>query len=124
MRGLEATGVGTTSFSGASARKGGLATAIEAGVPEVSLWMQSGHSQSKSVYGQLARTSHSAAPPSCMTRGLLSGSDHGPSTRLTASALDDLPRVLLRYAQKSLKPSPHESHGTTTTFSAGVVQTL
>ena len=48
VRGLQATGVDTTSFSGACARKGGLSTAIEAGVPEVILWMQSGHSQSKS----------------------------------------------------------------------------
>ena len=49
VRGLEATGVGATSFSGAGARKEGLATTIEAGVPEVILWMQSGHSQSKSA---------------------------------------------------------------------------
>ena len=32
-------------FSGISARKGGLSTAIEAGVPEAILWMQSGHAQ-------------------------------------------------------------------------------
>ena len=49
VRGLQATGVDTTSFSGACARSGGLSTAIEAGVPEVILWMQSGHSQHKSA---------------------------------------------------------------------------
>jgi hypothetical protein len=30
-------------FSGISSRKGGLSTAIKAGVPEAILWMQSGH---------------------------------------------------------------------------------
>ena len=49
VRGLQATGIDTTSFSGACARKGGLSTAIEAGVPEVILWMQCGHSQSRSA---------------------------------------------------------------------------
>jgi len=49
VKGLQATGIDTTSFSGACARKGGLSTAIEAGVPEVILWMQSGHSQSRSA---------------------------------------------------------------------------
>ena len=49
VRGLQATGVDTTSFSGAGARKGGLSTAIEAGVPEVILCMQSDHSQSQSA---------------------------------------------------------------------------
>ena len=42
-RGLGHVGFDTDLFSGISARKGGLSTAIEAGVPESILWMQSGH---------------------------------------------------------------------------------
>ncbi len=38
-------GFNTSGFSGISARRGGLSTAIEAGVPEAILWMQSGHAQ-------------------------------------------------------------------------------
>ena len=45
VRGLQHVGFDTTFFSGISARKGGLSTAIEAGVPEHILWMQSGHAQ-------------------------------------------------------------------------------
>lgn len=45
VRGLGHVGFDTTLFSGISARKGGLSTAIEAGVPESILWMQSGHAQ-------------------------------------------------------------------------------
>ena len=48
-RGLQAVGVDTGAFSGACARKGGISTAIEAGVPEVILWMQSGHSQNRAA---------------------------------------------------------------------------
>ena len=36
-------GFDTSLFSGISARRGGLSTAIEAGVQEAILWMQSGH---------------------------------------------------------------------------------
>jgi hypothetical protein len=36
-------GFNTALFSGISARRGGLSTAIEVGVPEAILWMQSGH---------------------------------------------------------------------------------
>jgi hypothetical protein len=43
---LGSIGVNTSAFAGVSARRGGLSTAIEAGVPEVILWMQSGHAQS------------------------------------------------------------------------------
>jgi hypothetical protein len=43
--GLRQVGFDTTLFSGISARRGGLSTAIEAGVPEHILWMQSGHAQ-------------------------------------------------------------------------------
>ena len=43
--GLRRVGYDTSLFSGISARKGGLSTAIEAGVPEHVLWMQSGHAQ-------------------------------------------------------------------------------
>lgn len=45
VRGLRHVGYDTALFSGISARKGGLSTAIEAGVPEHILWMQSGHAQ-------------------------------------------------------------------------------
>ena len=47
VRGLGHVGFDTSLFSGISARKGGLSTAImiEAGVPEHILWMQSGHAQ-------------------------------------------------------------------------------
>jgi hypothetical protein len=43
--GLRQVGFDTTLFSGISASRGGLFTAIEAGVPEHILWMQSGHAQ-------------------------------------------------------------------------------
>ena len=43
--GLRQVGFDTSLFSGISARKDGLSTAIEAGVPEHILWMQSGHTQ-------------------------------------------------------------------------------
>lgn len=45
VRAVGRVGVDTKFFSGICARKGGLSTAIEAGVPEVILWMQSGHAQ-------------------------------------------------------------------------------
>jgi hypothetical protein len=45
ISGLAHVGFNTTYFSGISARRGGLSTAIEAGVPESILWMQSGHAQ-------------------------------------------------------------------------------
>ena len=46
--------VSTDSFSGISARKGGLSTAIEAGVPEWVLFMQSGHGQQKAARAYMA----------------------------------------------------------------------
>jgi len=42
-------GVNTAGFSGVSARMGGLTVAIEAGVPEHILWMQSGHAQDRAA---------------------------------------------------------------------------
>ncbi len=45
IRGLSHVGFDTSGFLGISARRGGLSTAIEAGVPEAILWMQSGHAQ-------------------------------------------------------------------------------
>jgi hypothetical protein len=45
VRGLEHVGFDPSLFSGISARRGGLSTAIEKGVPEHILWMQSGHAQ-------------------------------------------------------------------------------
>ena len=46
---LTAVQADTTHFSGISARKGGLTTAIEAKVPEYILFMQSGHGQKKAA---------------------------------------------------------------------------
>ena len=46
---LHYIGVDSASFTGVCARRGGLTTAIEAGVPEVVLWMQSGHAQSRAA---------------------------------------------------------------------------
>ena len=45
VAGLRQAGLDTSLFSGVCARRGGLSTAIEAHVPEVILWMQSGHAQ-------------------------------------------------------------------------------
>ena len=45
VRGLQHIGLDTTLFSAVCARRGGLSTAIEACVPEVILWMQSGYAQ-------------------------------------------------------------------------------
>ena len=47
VRGMEHVGYDTSLrlFSGISARRGGISTAIEKGVPEHILWMQSGHAQ-------------------------------------------------------------------------------
>ena len=45
VHGLSHVGYDTSLFSGISARRGGISTAIEAGVPEAILWMQSGHAQ-------------------------------------------------------------------------------
>ena len=47
-------GVDAAQFSGISARKGGLSTAIEAGVPEWALFVQSGHGQSKAARAYMA----------------------------------------------------------------------
>ena len=49
MRALGYISVSPIGFSGISARKGGLSTAIEAGVPEAVLFMRSGHGQSKAA---------------------------------------------------------------------------
>jgi hypothetical protein len=46
---LRQVGFDTSLFSGICARRGGLSTAIEAGVPEHILWMQSGHTQDVAV---------------------------------------------------------------------------
>ena len=42
---LAEIGIDTSLFSGISARKGGLSTATDAGVPEPVLFLQSGHGQ-------------------------------------------------------------------------------
>ena len=49
VHGLQLAGYDTSAFSGISARRGGLSTAIEAGVPEHILWMQSGHAQDRAA---------------------------------------------------------------------------
>lgn len=46
---LESTGHDATDFSGVCARRGGISTAIEAGVPESVLWLQSGHAADRSA---------------------------------------------------------------------------
>jgi hypothetical protein len=46
---LSYIGVDPAAFTGVCARRGGLTTAIEAGVPEAVLWMQSGHAQSRAA---------------------------------------------------------------------------
>ena len=48
-RTLERVGVNAEGFSGVCARRGGITTAIEAGVPEHVLWMQSGHAQDRAA---------------------------------------------------------------------------
>jgi hypothetical protein len=57
IRGLAHVGFDTPSFSGISARRGGLSTAIEAGVPEAILWMQSGHAQDLAARRYVKRNS-------------------------------------------------------------------
>jgi hypothetical protein len=54
VRALGYIHVDPAGFSGISARKGGLSTAIEAGVPEAVLFMQSGHGQSKAARAYMA----------------------------------------------------------------------
>ena len=51
---IDLVGAPTDGFSGISARKGGLSTAIEAGVPEWVLFMQSGHGQQKAARAYMA----------------------------------------------------------------------
>ena len=46
---LSYLGIDTTAFTVVCARRGGITTAIEAGIPEVVLWMQSGHAQSRAA---------------------------------------------------------------------------
>ena len=49
LRALGYAGCDVRAFSGVCARRGGLSTAIEAGVPEPILWLQSGHAQLRSA---------------------------------------------------------------------------
>jgi hypothetical protein len=65
LDGLRQVGFDTTLFSWISARRGGLSTAIEAGVPEHILCMQSGHARTS----RRGDTSSAAAPRCCTTRG-------------------------------------------------------
>ena len=58
VRALGYVGCDTSMFSGVCARRGGLSTAIEAGVPEPILWLQSGHAQSRSASRAYIRLSN------------------------------------------------------------------
>ena len=58
VRALRYVGCDTSVFSGVCARRGGLFTAIEAGVPEPILWLQSGHAQSRSASRTYIRLSN------------------------------------------------------------------
>ena len=49
LKALRRAGADTRDFSGVCARRGCISTAIEAGVPEPVLWLQSGHAQSNSA---------------------------------------------------------------------------
>jgi hypothetical protein len=49
LKALKRAGADTRDFSGICARRGCISTAVEAGVPEVILWLQSGHAQSRSA---------------------------------------------------------------------------
>lgn len=49
VRALAYVGCDTSAFSGVCARRGGLSTATEAGIPESILWLQSGHAQSRAA---------------------------------------------------------------------------
>jgi len=55
VAGLAHVGYDPEWFSGVCARRGGISRALEAKVPEHILWMQTGHSQTKSarVYAEL-----------------------------------------------------------------------
>ena len=48
LKGLKLAGADTRGFSGVCARRGCITTAIEAGVPEAVLWLQSGHGSDRS----------------------------------------------------------------------------
>lgn len=49
LRALSHIGCDVSAFSGVCARRGGISTAVEAGVPESILWLQSGHAQSRAA---------------------------------------------------------------------------
>ena len=49
LKGLAAAGADPRDYCGNSARRGGITTAVEAGVPEVVLWLQSGHAADRSA---------------------------------------------------------------------------
>jgi hypothetical protein len=50
---VSTVGCDTSRFSGISARKGGLPTAIDAGVSEAGLFLQSGHCQAKAAHNYM-----------------------------------------------------------------------
>ena len=53
---IRCVGVDASAFSGVCARRGGISTAIEAGVPEAILWLQSGHAQDRSARSYIRLT--------------------------------------------------------------------
>ncbi len=57
IRAVSQAGGDSTRFSGISARKGGISTAIEAGVDEAILYLQSGHGQALAARAYMHRKS-------------------------------------------------------------------
>ena len=49
LKAMKLAGADTRDFSGVCARRGCISTAIEAGVPEPIIWLQTGHAQSVSA---------------------------------------------------------------------------
>ena len=56
LKALKRAGADTRDFSGVCARRGCISAAIEAGVPEAILWLQSGHAQSNSARSYIKLT--------------------------------------------------------------------
>ena len=49
LRALSHIGCDVSAFSEVCAQRGGISTAVEAGIPESILWLQSGHDQSRAA---------------------------------------------------------------------------
>ena len=71
LKGLELAGADTRGYSSVCARRGCITTAMEAGVPEAVLWLQSRHGSDRS-----SRTYINLHDPALLFRlGLRSGSE-------------------------------------------------